>query len=229
MIPEKLNENSSFKNISEDFSTEREILSSSCEKVDNQFELGSNELNDEAPCCRVCHGESETGNELYHPCKCTGSIRYIHQACLVEWLKVSNKNEPKCELCGEKFHFENVYKDGAPQRLSIYEIFVELLPKAVDVLKGALYYFILTLLWIIVFPLYSSSFFNFCWCYLTDQSISFCTHITIKSFDGIESIGIMWYNGIVDISIIMAISIVGYDIIRNLYKVDFFFFSQYSN
>ena len=40
--------------------------------------------------CRICHGESEPDRPLFYPCKCSGSIKYIHQDCLLEWLKVSS-------------------------------------------------------------------------------------------------------------------------------------------
>ena len=33
--------------------------------------------------CRVCHGESEAEHPLFHPCKCSGSIKYVHQDCLL--------------------------------------------------------------------------------------------------------------------------------------------------
>jgi E3 ubiquitin-protein ligase MARCH6 len=36
---------------------------------------------DDAEVCRVCRTEAEPDNPLYHPCKCSGSIRYVHS----EW------------------------------------------------------------------------------------------------------------------------------------------------
>ncbi|GMS99890.1 hypothetical protein PENTCL1PPCAC_22065, partial [Pristionchus entomophagus] len=38
--------------------------------------------------CRMCRGDE---GDLYHPCLCTGSIKYVHQECLLEWLKYSKK------------------------------------------------------------------------------------------------------------------------------------------
>ena len=29
--------------------------------------------------CRVCHGPGEDRQPLYHPCKCSGSIKWVHQ------------------------------------------------------------------------------------------------------------------------------------------------------
>lgn len=70
--------------------------------------------------CRVCHCESEPDKPLFYPCSCAGSIKYVHEDCLVEWLKVSDKKN--CELCGDIFHFKGIYADGAPKRLSIFEL-----------------------------------------------------------------------------------------------------------
>ena len=62
--------------------------------------------------CRVCFEKdlNETNNTLLHPCKCTGSVKYIHDNCLREWInKMYFKNKhilqqvPKCELCSYEF------------------------------------------------------------------------------------------------------------------------------
>lgn len=51
--------------------------------------------------CRICHCESEPGNPLLTPCYCSGSLKYVHQSCLQQWLTASETNS--CELC--KFPF----------------------------------------------------------------------------------------------------------------------------
>lgn len=84
--------------------------------------LWSNTEEDE-DCCRVCHGEAEELRPLFHPCRCSGSIKFVHQDCLQMWLKISNQSNPKCELCGEHFHFRNIYTSGEdkPPSLSVFE------------------------------------------------------------------------------------------------------------
>ena len=38
--------------------------------------------------CRICLDEDEGGsNPFITPCKCIGSVRFIHLDCLREWLK----------------------------------------------------------------------------------------------------------------------------------------------
>uniref|UniRef100_A0A669CY56 E3 ubiquitin-protein ligase MARCHF6 n=1 Tax=Oreochromis niloticus TaxID=8128 RepID=A0A669CY56_ORENI len=53
--------------------------------------------------CRVCRSEGTQDKPLYHPCVCTGSIKFIHQECLLQWLKHSRKEY--CELCKHRFAF----------------------------------------------------------------------------------------------------------------------------
>uniref|UniRef100_A0A914KP20 RING-type E3 ubiquitin transferase n=1 Tax=Meloidogyne incognita TaxID=6306 RepID=A0A914KP20_MELIC len=68
--------------------------------------------------CRVCR---LTGNDaLYHPCLCTGSIKYIHQDCLLQWLKYSKKDV--CELCNHKFSFRLLYRADMPERLPLRDL-----------------------------------------------------------------------------------------------------------
>lgn len=69
--------------------------------------MDDREVVDEIPTCRICRSEEEPDAPLYHPCKCTGSIRYCHEDCLVQWLQHSQKKH--CELCGYHFVFRKHY------------------------------------------------------------------------------------------------------------------------
>ncbi|KAJ1017796.1 hypothetical protein NDA16_005113 [Ustilago loliicola] len=62
--------------------------------------------------CRICRSGPEPNSPLYYPCKCTGSIRYCHQDCLVEWLQHSRKKY--CELCNHPFIFHKKYRKNMP-------------------------------------------------------------------------------------------------------------------
>ena len=57
-----------------------------------------------------------------HPCKCAGSIRYVHQECLDEWL--SRTNSVRCELCHQPFLFSPVYAPNTPDVLSLPQFVV---------------------------------------------------------------------------------------------------------
>lgn len=55
--------------------------------------------------CRICYENETQGSALLHPCKCAGSVRYIHEECLKAWLvsRESAVDNGECELCHTKF------------------------------------------------------------------------------------------------------------------------------
>ncbi|BFZ59676.1 hypothetical protein YB2330_000690 [Saitoella coloradoensis] len=73
--------------------------------------------------CRVCRSESTPEDPLYHPCKCSGTIRYVHQDCLEQWLAHSGKDY--CELCKTKFKFSKMYARDMPNRLPLLQILLK--------------------------------------------------------------------------------------------------------
>jgi len=80
------------------------------------------EEEEEEEICRICRCEQEHDRPLYHPCICTGSIRYVHEDCLLQWLSHgTGGNRSSCELCGHKFSFTPVYETGAPPSLTVAE------------------------------------------------------------------------------------------------------------
>jgi E3 ubiquitin-protein ligase DOA10 len=66
--------------------------------------------------CRVCRGEGTPDHPLFYPCKCSGSMKYVHQDCLEEWLEHSHKKY--CEICNYQFSFSPIYDASAPEKLS---------------------------------------------------------------------------------------------------------------
>ncbi|KAJ3174716.1 E3 ubiquitin-protein ligase march7 [Geranomyces variabilis] len=72
---------------------------------------------EEAEICRVCRGPATPEQPLHYPCKCSGSMRYVHQDCLEQWLQHSRKKQ--CEICNYPFSFTSIYSEHAPERISI--------------------------------------------------------------------------------------------------------------
>ncbi|XP_075467140.1 uncharacterized protein LOC142501294 isoform X3 [Ascaphus truei] len=58
--------------------------------------------------CRICHCEGDDENPLITPCHCTGSLHFVHQACLQQWIKSSDTR--CCELCKFEFIMETKLK-----------------------------------------------------------------------------------------------------------------------
>lgn len=76
--------------------------------------------------CRICRGEGSTEEPLFYPCKCSGSIKYVHQDCLMEWLSHSQKKH--CELCKTPFRFTKLYAPNMPKTVP-FHVFVSHITK----------------------------------------------------------------------------------------------------
>ncbi|XP_075285898.1 E3 ubiquitin-protein ligase MARCHF7 isoform X3 [Opisthocomus hoazin] len=68
---------------------------------------------EEGDLCRICQMSSASSeNRLIEPCKCTGSLQYVHQECMKKWLqsKINSGSSLEavttCELCKEKLHLD---------------------------------------------------------------------------------------------------------------------------
>ena len=72
--------------------------------------------------CKIClEKESETEKMPdCHPCKCTGSLKYVHSSCLDKWLRTTSTKH--CELCFYRYRFRNIYRNGTPERVGILVI-----------------------------------------------------------------------------------------------------------
>ena len=51
--------------------------------------------------CRICFEGDSSENPLISPCECNGSVRYIHEKCLKEWIlsQTPNPSTFNCDLC----------------------------------------------------------------------------------------------------------------------------------
>ena len=64
--------------------------------VHNRFEIYNLLFMTQVDFCRICHCERD--NEMGHliaPCKCKGTLKYVHQSCLQQWIKSSGKLKKK--------------------------------------------------------------------------------------------------------------------------------------
>ncbi|KAL5021242.1 hypothetical protein ScPMuIL_000397 [Solemya velum] len=101
--------------------------------------------------CRVCRCEGTPDKQLFHPCVCTGSIRYVHQECLVQWLKYSRKEY--CELCKHRYAFTPIYSPDMPKRLPIKDIFSGLISSIGRAVRYWFHYTLVAFAWLGVVPL----------------------------------------------------------------------------
>ncbi|XP_053327025.1 E3 ubiquitin-protein ligase MARCHF7 isoform X2 [Spea bombifrons] len=85
---------------------------------------------EEGDLCRICQtGVSTPSNPFIEPCKCSGSLQYVHQDCMKKWLhaKINSGSNLEsittCELCKEKlelnledFDLQELYRSHANER-----------------------------------------------------------------------------------------------------------------
>ena len=71
---------------------------------DGQISMANIEdLTTEDETCKICYvGNEETGNPLITPCLCAGSMRHVHNDCLVRWIETAALE--RCDLCREVFN-----------------------------------------------------------------------------------------------------------------------------
>ncbi|KAF8785358.1 uncharacterized protein LOC129958306 [Argiope bruennichi] len=80
-----------------------------------QLSIASSFGDSSMPICKICHTAAKPEDPLISPCRCTGTLRYIHCGCLMKWLEICNKRSrkpPTCELCKYQFHWHKKFKVG---------------------------------------------------------------------------------------------------------------------
>ncbi|WJX50525.1 putative E3 ubiquitin ligase sud1 [Trifolium repens] len=105
---------------------------------------------DEEDVCRICRNPGDADNPLRYPCACSGSIKFVHQDCLLQWLNHSNARQ--CEVCKHPFSFSPVYAENAPARLPFQEFVVGMAMKACHVLQFFLRLSFVLSVWLLIIP-----------------------------------------------------------------------------
>lgn len=101
--------------------------------------------------CRFCRAEGSPDRPLFHPCICTGSIKWIHQECLQQWMKYSRKES--CEVCSYRFSFTPIYSPDMPRRLPLRDLAVGLFSSVTTAIKYWFHYTLVAIAWIGFVPL----------------------------------------------------------------------------
>ncbi|KAF4683745.1 hypothetical protein FOZ60_008663 [Perkinsus olseni] len=63
--------------------------------------------------CRICSGTAADGR-LISPCRCKGSMKYVHVECLNQWRKVATNRDNffQCQTCKYKYKFKRTWFAG---------------------------------------------------------------------------------------------------------------------
>ncbi|KAG8699785.1 hypothetical protein FRC08_005103, partial [Ceratobasidium sp. 394] len=116
--------------------------------------------------CRICSAPAEEGQPLFYPCKCSGTIRYIHQDCLTTWLAHSKKRScdvckfeygftkglPRAEMSGSVLNLLAVYKPDMPKRLPSKLFLRKLSAQLARVVILSLRLVMISVIWLAMLP-----------------------------------------------------------------------------
>ncbi|KAJ2710175.1 hypothetical protein H4R19_003878, partial [Coemansia spiralis] len=126
------------------------LSDSSLRRPDGRRLDGRTLMEAEAPVCRVCRGEGSAGEPLFFPCRCSGSIKYIHQLCLEEWLAHSNRRY--CELCGYEYEFSPLYDPAMPDSMPRRVVLLQVLANVASGFVAAVRSGLVLAMWLLVLP-----------------------------------------------------------------------------
>ena len=71
------------------------------ENMPSTVALQVSETDSSPSLCRICHESSEETSKLLKPCKCNGSMEFVHFHCLKEWIESSHNDV--CSVCMTKY------------------------------------------------------------------------------------------------------------------------------
>ncbi|KAJ4898989.1 putative E3 ubiquitin ligase SUD1 [Raphanus sativus] len=111
------------------------------------------EDDEEEEVCRICRipGDHDADNPLRYPCACSGSIKFVHEDCLLHWLTYS-RSRRRCEVCKHSFSFSPLYAENAPARLPFRELVAGAAVKACSSSRVPRLSLVLSL-WLLAVPL----------------------------------------------------------------------------
>ncbi|KAI0676025.1 hypothetical protein C8Q78DRAFT_1142731 [Trametes maxima] len=107
-------------------------------------------MQEEQDTCRICSAPAEPDQPLFHPCRCSGTIRYIHQDCLTEWLQHSKKKT--CDVCKHPYSFTKVYAKNMPERLPFFLILRQFSRQLVSAILFGLRAALVSSIWLAALP-----------------------------------------------------------------------------
>lgn len=194
--------------------------------------------------CRICFDATNNKNDIVAPCKCDGTMKYVHKACLEQWRVHSSgtDNFNKCPTCGEN------YKIAIPKGLeeaiekqiltdSIFGLFIIILIASAFMglisysltfafILCACVFFLIILFLVICFCVafiyednYLGAFFTFVWLVEIQSIFSTCLR---KRKDDIKTIALSIFAAVLSISLFVYIflSFYSFNSMKNSYLSD---------
>ncbi|KAI3997852.1 hypothetical protein MKX01_036322 [Papaver californicum] len=143
-------EGSSSSSCNSTITTEETTTTATTSTTSGNMPDGYIDDDDDEDVCRICRNPGETDNPLRYPCACSGSIKFVHQDCLLQWLNHSNARQ--CEVCKHPFSFSPVYAENAPARLPFQEFVIGMAMKTCHVMQFFLRLAFVLFVWLLIIP-----------------------------------------------------------------------------
>lgn len=79
--------------------------------------------------CRICFDGPTSSMPLISPCRCAGSVKFVHEECLKTWLisQQTELDESECEVCKVKFEMRFIIMSKCAPREACKTGFAQLL------------------------------------------------------------------------------------------------------
>jgi len=90
-------------------SIDSNLTSNNSQSIDNKSTNYNNCLEQDGSkvvekICRICYENETDNNDIIEPCRCGGSIRWVHKKCLLKWINMNPTRNSKCDIC--KFSYK---------------------------------------------------------------------------------------------------------------------------
>ncbi|KAJ4791828.1 RING/FYVE/PHD zinc finger superfamily protein [Rhynchospora pubera] len=174
---------------------------------------GAEEEEDDGDTCRICRNPGSSDDPLRYPCACRGSIRFVHEQCLLLWL--NRRNSKSCEICKHTFSFNPVYAESTPPTLSFRELFLLASSKAKHSLLFLLRFSFVVFAWIFMLPCITFRI----WQFTLARSLSDATKLFSDKLFIPEKILIDSLLGILLILGIVVVTLVGTCLLKYLIRL----------
>ncbi|KFK30037.1 hypothetical protein AALP_AA7G209300 [Arabis alpina] len=113
--------------------------------------IATEEVDDDEEICRICRNPGDANNPLRYPCACKGSIKFVHQDCLFQW--ICHSHTLHCEVCEHTVSISHVYADNAPTRLPFHEFVAGIAMKIYNLLLYFMWLSFVLSVWFLAIPL----------------------------------------------------------------------------
>lgn len=103
--------------------------------------------------CRICYEEGTLSDPLLSPCRCKGSMGFVHNSCLTKW--VQSWDLKRCEVCQENYLVKVLFRRPSPIALTKDVFFKVFLDR--DCRSPLSFWLLTTCLWVILLWIMSMS------------------------------------------------------------------------